>query len=515
MKIERKKNSVRNTIWGVLDMVVRQIGPFLVRTVLIYQMSAAYAGLNTLFTSILTVLSLAELGFGSAISYSLYKPIAEDDTDKICALMNLYKKIYRIIGCVVLVIGLALVPALKYIVNTDVPQDVNIYVLYAIYLGNTVVSYFLFAYKNCLLSAHQRLYIISNIGTVLNCLMYISQILVLCTIKNYYVYIIFAPITSILNNVINAYFATKLYPNYKCRGTLDAESKKAITKQVIGIMFNRIGAVTRNSLDSIVLSSYLGLIAVTQYNNYFFIMNAVISILGVISTSIVAGVGNSIVVETVEKNYKDFKKFNFLYMWISGWCTVCLFCLYQPAIKLWLGDSFLYPISHVILFCFYFFLLKVGDINSVYYNAAGLWWYGKIRYIVEAILNLFFNIVMGYFFGAFGVILATIMTIIVFTYWYGSRLVFKYYFGVQYFGEFIKNNFFYLFVTVIACAVTFGICSFIPMEGTRVMQFGMFIVRGIICVIVPNIVLYLFYSRNANYEDAKSFMLNLVKKKLS
>ncbi|UKI56602.1 MAG: hypothetical protein L6V90_05600 [Treponema succinifaciens] len=168
--------------------------PFLIRTVLIKKIGIEYAGLNSLFSSILQVLNLTELGFASAVVYSMYKPIAEDDKDTICALLNFYKRVYFIIGLVILALGSAVMPFLPHLIKGNVPQDINIYVLYSIYLVNTSLSYLLFGYKNSLLNAHQRRDVISNILTITQGLMNICQLLILVTIKNYYLYVLMMPI---------------------------------------------------------------------------------------------------------------------------------------------------------------------------------------------------------------------------------------------------------------------------------------------------------------------------------
>lgn len=147
MEIERTKNSARNIRWGIIQKLAQSLGPFVVRTVLIYVMGAEYAGLNSLFTSILSVLSLTELGFSQAIVYSMYKPVAEGDKEKICALLNIYKRAYHVIGYVILGIGCAIIPLIPFLISGDVPAGINLYILYIIYLLNTVISYFLFAYK--------------------------------------------------------------------------------------------------------------------------------------------------------------------------------------------------------------------------------------------------------------------------------------------------------------------------------------------------------------------------------
>ena len=166
LKSDRIKNTRRNAIWGIVNKFITILLPFITRTVLIYVLGVEYVGINGLFSSILQVLSLAELGFSSAIVYSMYKPLAENDNDVVCALLQFYKKIYRCIGSIVLIIGVALIPFLKYLISGSCPSDVNIYVVYIIYLLNTSCSYFLFAYKKSLLSAVQRQDIISKVAMI-------------------------------------------------------------------------------------------------------------------------------------------------------------------------------------------------------------------------------------------------------------------------------------------------------------------------------------------------------------
>lgn len=513
MKVERTKNSIRNVIWGFVNKIVALIFPFVIRTAIIYVLGSEYLGLSSLFTSILQVLSLAELGFASAIVYSMYEPIAKDDKETICALMKLYKNIYRAIGIIVLSFGLVLIPFLKYLVKTDSLMGLNIYVLYAIYLTNSVVSYFLFAYKNCLLSAHQRLDIVSNVNTIFNLLMYSAQIAVLFLFKNYYLYVLIIPISTILINITNAYFATKMYPEYKCHGVLDKKKIEEIKKQVVGLMMNKVCQVSRNSLDSIVISAFLGLTVVAMYNNYYYILGALNGIMSIISNSILAGVGNSISVESKEKNYEDMSKFLFLYMWIAGWMTCCLACLYQPFMNIWVGRNLMLSLLNMFLFCLYFYCLQMGVIRGVYYDAAGLWWYGKFRAFSEAILNIVLNIVLGKFFGITGIIVATLISLILINYIYGSHLLFKYYFVSQNVKEYFVNNGWYMFVTAIVLVVTYWICNYVPFGETRAKQFGYMFIRGIICIIIPNILYTLIYANNKQFVESKEWVVGIVKSK--
>ena len=367
MKIERTKNAIRNTKWGFLQRLANILLPFVVRTVLIHTLGAEYGGLSSLFTSILSILSLTELGFSSAIVYSMYKPIAEDDRDKICALLNVYRKAYLVIGSIILAIGLMLVPVLSKLIKDDVPADVNLYVLYAIYLINNVISYFLYGYKTSLLSAHQREDVLSK-----NILLYTlaldgAQCVVLLAFKDFYLFTILIPLSTVLLNILNNRAVSQMFPDYRPRGTIGTADRDELKKNLTGLMFSKVGAATRNTFDSIVVSMFLGLTSVAMYNNYFYIVSGVNAFLVVLMNAITAGVGNKIAVDSPESNYEDFNMFHFLYMWLAGWCTVCMMCLYQPFMRLWMGESLMFPNYIMFFFCYYFMMMKQGDISSVYY----------------------------------------------------------------------------------------------------------------------------------------------------
>ena len=277
-----------------------------------------YLGLNSLFSSILQVLNLAELGIGSAMVYSMYKPIAEDDNITICALMNLYKIYYRVIGLVIAVGGLIIVPFLSNLVKMDtVPEGINIYMLYLLNLGSTVLSYWLFAYKNSLLTAHQRVDVISKVTIITNTIQYILQLMVLVLFRNYYYYIIILLLVQIATNIMTAVVVNRMYPYYQAKGMLAKSQIKEINARVRDLFTAKLGGVIVNSADTIVISTFLGLTVLAIYQNYYFVMTSVIGIIYVIFNACTAGIGNSIIIETKEKNFKDLQKLTFLIAWIS------------------------------------------------------------------------------------------------------------------------------------------------------------------------------------------------------
>ena len=275
------------------------------RTLMIYFMGVQYLGLNSLFTSILQVLNLAELGVGSAMVFSMYKPIAEDDSVTICALMKMYKTYYRVIGLVIAVVGAVCTPFVPKLIKSDLPPDLNVYVLYLLNLAVTVLSYWLFAYKNSLLQAHQRNDVSSKVSLITNTIQYALQILVLVTIKDYYVYTIVALLTQAITNIATAMVANKMYPNYKPEGKLPKEMVNQINQRIKDLFTSKIGAIVVNSADTIVISAFLGLNMLAIYQNYFYILSSIIGFVAILFGACTAGIGNSIIVETPEKNFKD------------------------------------------------------------------------------------------------------------------------------------------------------------------------------------------------------------------
>lgn len=488
MQIQRTKNTVRNVLFGTIYRLFTTIMPFITRTIILYFLGADYLGLGGLFSSILSILSLTELGFSSAMVYSMYKPIAENDSKTICALLNLYKKFYRLIGFIILGLGLILVPFLSNLIKGEVPNDINLTLLYFIYLLNTVLSYFLFAYRGSLLTAHQRNDIDSKISIVISAVQYILQIAVLLVFRSYYAYAIMLPIATIATNIARLSFVKKLYPAYKAEGDISNEKKRDISKKVKALIGAKINTVVVNSADNIVMSAFLGLTVIATYNNYYFIMSAVVSFLGIIYSSMTAGLGNSLVIESRKKNFDDFNKFSFLNAWIVGWCSICLLCLYQPFIHIWTRGKLLFPFPIVVLLVIYFYIYCIRKISVLYKDAAGIWWEDRYRPYVCMIINVVSNIILVQIIGVAGIVISTILSFLISIPW-ENYTIFRYVFQCSVRSYYLKMSF-YLVITLIAAVLTLGVCSLVA-EGVC----GL-IIRGIICCIFPNIIWILLNLRN-------------------
>lgn len=490
MQDSRTKNSIRNIVWGMVNRIIGIVMPFLMRTLLIYFLGIEYIGLNSLFSSVLGILNLAELGIGSALTFSMYAPAANEDKKTVSALLNFYRQCYKTIGIIILIIGLSLMLFLRYFIHGEYPTDINIYLLYCIYLFNTIISYFMFAYKGAILTVYQRNDIKSNIATFWQIFQYVVQIILLLVFKNYYIYIIVSPFITIGSNLMTAYFVDMLYPQIICIGEIDSEAKTKLVKKIKGMFLQKIGNVVLVSADNIVISAFLGLSPLALYNNYYMIVTSLFGILVVIMNSIIPSIGNAINTKTLNQNYDDFSKFNFIYVWIVSWFSVCLLCLYQPFMLLWMNNkSLMLPNKIVFLFVCYFFVYKWMDMNYVYQEAAGLWWENRYVPIIAAIVNLTLNIYLVRIYGLSGVLISTIISILL-VYDIGYiRIIFNVLLKKDP-KKYIIRQFYYAIVSILVMCFTYKICLFININS-----FQEIIIKGIICIFIPNLIFVVFYHK--------------------
>lgn len=496
MSGSRLKHTRKNLVTGALNSAVSILLPFGVRTAILYVLGNEYVGLSSLFVSILQVLNLAELGFASAIIYNMYKPLAEGNESLVCALLAYYQKVYRFVGLFILVVGLALMPWIPQLIHGSWPNEINIYALYLLYLCNSALSYFLFAYKRSLLTATQRMDVIQVIHLFVHVLQYVTEFLVIVVLKDFYVFVCVSVFATILNNLWMQYSSKKLFPQYVAKGSVDEHLKKDIRKQVTGVMIGKLSDTSRNSFDSIVLSSFLGLTVVAIYNNYFYIYSGLYAVMIVVHNAMQASVGNSIAVESVEKNHNDLLKFQFAFSWITGWITVCMFTLYQPFMRLWAGESLMLEFKDMILFCAYFYAINMNSMRNLYFAGSGLWWKAKKAFVFEAVGNLLLNIVLGYLWGVTGVLVATLITIIVFNYFHRTQILFRNYFKGLSPRKFYINQLVYLLVLVACCVVMYGIClNFDPN--------GLIALKTVLCLIVPNVLMFVLLYKKKEFADIK------------
>jgi len=474
-------------IFACVAYLIQVILAFFLRRYFIYFFNEEYLGLNSLFTNVLSVLSLAELGFGTALVFEMYKPMADGDKERVSQLLHFYKTCYTIIAGVVLCLGLCVLPFMGYFQSKAPNVDVNLYVIYLIYLSNTVFSY-LFAYRRSLLYASQRNDIESKVGLCLNVLSSVLQLLVLVFLNNYYVYIGITLFISIISNLVIYIITQKRYPEYvkKPNSYLDKESRRSINKNVFALLFHKIGGVVVYSTDSLVIYILLDSATLGRYSNYLLITTNLIAIVSMISNAMRGSIGNSIAKEPVDRNYKLLNKLNFIYFWLISFCTDCIFVLSDSFIDVVLtkGEkSLIFDKSIIILLSLNFFLTTSRYITGTFKECAGIFQQDKYKSLLEAGINLVASIVLVKAIGLPGVIIGTILSNLLAGLWIEPYVLNKYYLKqstLKYFGKYLI----YVGAMLITGIVTYSVCSVITINTIWTL-----IAKFAICAVVPNVVL--------------------------
>lgn len=454
----RTKYVSTGIVWAIISKAASILLPFMVRTAFIYRLGADYLGLNSLFTSVLQILSLAELGFSSAVVYCMYEPAAKGNDSHVLALLAYFKRIYRIVGLAITLVGVCVMPLLPFMVNGEVPSDINMYVVYAIFLFNTSVSYFMASYRQSLFNAFQRNDLVSVTQLAVVVIQNGVQIAVLLLGCGYYVYAIVMPVATIVGNAITALISKKEFPQFFngsiAMGRLEEGERKVIIDKVKGLLIQKVCILTRDSCDSIIISAFLGLTLVGKYNNYFLIMSSLLALVETIRPPLTASVGNSIALESPQKNFCDMRRLCWLFSFVSIFASACLLGLLQSFIKLWIGSEYLLSTPLVVLLCLYFYIRTMGDVRASYDDATGMWPKLKLCSVLQAIFNLLLNLLFVQFLGIEGVVLATILSLFVIEFCYGSRIVFREYFGIDHVKQFYRDYGFYFVAWIITCSAS-------------------------------------------------------------
>ena len=471
MKLDFRKNVKRNMVANAVSSGIKLLFPFLNRTLFLWLLGPAYLGLNGLFSSILGVLMLAELGFGTAVVCSMYKSVADDDRELLCAYLKFYRTVYRCVGAVIFFGGLALLPFLDRLVHGTVPPDIDLHVLYVIHLVNTAASYFLFAYRGVVLGAHHRNDVITNIRTGVSVAQYVAVFLILLVTRNYYHYVFATVAFTVVQNVLLVTASRRLFPDIEPRGSLPVEVRRKVVSDVKSIFMHKVGGVITNSTDNLVISAFLGLVAVAAYGNYYYVVTSVSGLVAVVYSSMTGGFGNKIYTESKEENFRLFMRMNRLSMIVIVFCSAMMAALYQPFMKVWVkGDPAL--MRHAltpVLMVFYFYIMQSRQVLLVFKSAASLWKQDRWKPIVAGAVNLGSNILfvlfLPYAYKFDGVILSTIIGIAFIQIPWESHVVFSSFFGKSEARAYWRSYFGFALCALVVCAVVWLAAWTVPLGG--------------------------------------------------
>ncbi len=416
--MDATKHVAKNLKFILASELILAALKFASRRVFVFTLGKAYLGLNGLFSDILSAFSLAELGFGVSITYSLYRPVAQGDTELIKSLVRLYRRVYRTVGAAVLAAGLALSPFLNFFVK-EMPGDIpSIPLIYALTVVNTGISYF-WSYKSTLLFVYQKKYIDATVRTVVALFATGAQIAVLLLTHNYVYYLYIAVVATLVQNMVISAQADRLYPFLREREArpLPEEVLGDIRRNVGAMILHRIGSVAVFSTDNLLISKFVGIETTGLYSNYMMLRGLLNIAVNALSNAVMPVLGNLTVTSTVQEKRTAFRRLNFCAAWLFGWMSICLLCLYDPFIELWLGAGYLLPSETVLLIVvnFYITSMRIPVANSK--SVMGLFWDERYKSIFEALVNLGVSIVLARRWGIAGVLTGTLISTMSMPFW--------------------------------------------------------------------------------------------------
>lgn len=492
--MSRIEKSIKNIKFGLIFQLSGLLVSFFTRKVFVLVLTQEYLGLNGTFSSILSMLSLAELGIGSAITFSLYKPLAEQDEGQIAAVMSLFRRAYRAIGIAVALLGCAIAPLLPMIIR-DMPDIPHIYFIYFLFVLNASLSYF-YVYKQSLIIADQRRYITTACHFIVTMLLQIGQALVLWFTGNYFAYLWLRIGATLLENLILSRIAARLYPylEEKKSASLDLRTKKGIIKNTKAMIIHKIASIVVFGTDNLLISYFVSVVAVGLYSNYLMITNMLTSIYGQFFSALTASIGNLGVTGDTRQVLIVFRRINFGGSWLYGFSAVCLAVLLNPFIELWLGADYLFSQGIVCLIAVNFYVTGMRQATMTFREAEGLYWYDRYKAIAESIVNLVISAILAVPFGVAGIFIGTFISTMTTCFWIEPLVLFKYAFRASvkpFFRDYAVNT----LVTALTMAAVWYICEMLPGAGLP-----LFIAKMAVCAVAGNLSYLLAYHRREEFQ---------------
>lgn len=505
----RTEYSARNTTVAMFARVIAILIGYLSRIVFTHTLAEDYVGINGLFTDILNVLALSELGVGTAITYALYKPIAEKDIEKQKSLMKLYRSFYRIVAGIVLVCGLMVIPFMGILIN-DKPQVEHLILIYLMYLFSSVLSY-LMIYKRTLIDAHQLSYIGVFYQTIFLIIQNVIQMLILYFTRNFILYLATLILCTIGGNLAISRRADKMYPYLKEKKVkkLDSAEKKDIFQNIRAMLMHKIGNVLVNNTDNLLLSSLVGTMSVGRYSNYYLIIGSIRQVLNQMFQGITASVGNLGALEGKERIKKIFEASFFMGQWFFGLAAICLYEVIDAFVGISFGNQFVFSKEITLILCLNFYLTGMRQATLVFRDSMGVFKYDRYKAIPEAVINLVVSIILGRMFGTAGIFIGTMVSTVTTSLWVEPYMLYKHNLKVSSKSYFLR----YFIYASVTFALWWGEDILCRRLTNSFNPWAICIIRLIICFVITNIVYLLIYHRTKEFALLKKKAFYMLEKR--
>lgn len=501
----RSKKSARNIFTGFVSKMLLMAFAFATKTIFIRLLGAEYNGISGLYSNILSILSLSELGLGNVLNFSLYQALRNHDERKVCSIVQYFKKLYWAIAIGVLAIGLCLVPLLPAIVNSTLPQN-EVVLYYLLYLLNSVASYFV-VYKTTVISADQNAYISNICETVATFVMYVAQIVYLLLFRSFIGYLVIQVLCTIIKNLVMSCITDKKYP-YLSKGEVDKDAfdKKQLVSNIKATFLYKISAVILNNTDNILISVIVGTIAVGYYSNYYMVITYIASFVSIFITGITASLGNLNAQRDAKASYGMFKMLSLVFSFIATVVSCCLLNCYQAFIPIWIGKEYVMPISWVLVIVINNYLNEVMSPVWMFRETMGLFKQVQFLMPITALLNLLFSVVLGIKFGVPGILIATALSKVVSQYWYEPRILFREQFKVSE-RSFFLSQLKQILVSIAAVLISYLLCVRFPQN-----VWGL-VVRAVLSAAVAVLVVWMANRKSSAWMELyRRYVQRFVKK---
>lgn len=502
--MERTYSRTRNTIFNAAanlgNNLIKVLLKFISRYVFIYTLGQQYLGVSALFSSIITMLSLADLGFSIALPQALYKPLAEKDENRVCTIMNFYSKVYCIIAICIVVIGILLLPVMKVLIAAkDTTGISDIEIIYVLFILQSAVSY-LFIYKRTLFTADQKHYYITAVETVSTIILTVAQIAILLLTRNYLLYLSSSIAAIILQNLYISHQCDKRYPylrNIRCAQKMSGDETKVLSKKIYALFIYKAAIAVETGTDNLVMTGICGLVITGLCSNYTLISTSLAGILGMVMSAATASIGNVIVTENKQNTYKIYSLLDFIGFWVYGVCGICLAVLINPFVDTWLGDQFVLDIIPIAVLCVNFYICGVQNVNSTFRNAFGLFYEGRYRPVCMILVNLGASVILARYIGVTGIFIGTLLSRLLTVGTFDPYIVFKH--GLnQPLKLYYKSHLLYHITTLATGLIVFAI-----FQGWHTTGFAMWTVKAVCVFAVVNLIYMLVMHKNENYTEMK------------
>jgi len=501
----RTNNAVKNSFLSLIFSFLTIALGLISQKVFINTLGLSYVGVNGLFSNILSLLGLAELGLGSVMYYQLYKPVRIDNKERIKSLLSFYKNSYLIISSIVLTLALLLLPFINFILPKN-QVDINLYIVYFLFLADAIASYVL-VYKRALLYANQKNYLIDLLHLGYLVLLNISQILILVITKNFYLYLAVKIVFRLIENFALNILTNKLYPFIRERKSkkLDQKTKTSIYKQVRGLAYHKVGSYLVLSTDNIVITIFLGISVVGLYTNYFLVISALLLVFGQASKAVTSSVGNMMVNTSVKKSKKVYHKISFANLALSTFVGTSFLVLMNGFITLWLGERYLLSNAVLYVLTFNLFLTLLRSPVMAYKDASGIFHEDRLMPIIESTINLVFSVLLVRAIGLPGVFIGTAFSILFLHLYSYPKYVYTVLFKTSYKDYYVE--FFKKLSLGIGTAVPTYLISRSVAFSNKFYQFGF---DALICILIPAVIMYVLYRKHDDYNYFKDLLKSML-----